>query len=257
MQQDDLDHNFQHALVTMEVVVNNLATKVPQPRFREKPHPPGFRYTEKSIQQAIVQKLARMVSTLHAARLLLSHGFVQEVGALQRILDEIQTDILFLRNGIENPEKLHKKYLQAFYQEEFDAESALESTQKRPMVPRKKIHAHVSRSFAKNPPPKNIDPSTGSEVLRTVQKTYSGYVHAASPHIMDLYGGLPPRFHMTGMLGTPLHEAHRQDLSNYFRRGLFAMTICALSFPGTADWADQLRHYTANFEEILDGIFGK
>ena len=256
MQKENLDQHFQEALTTMEVVVHNLATQVPQPQLKEDILSSGFRYNEKSIQQAIVQKLARMVSTLNAARLLLNHGFVQEVGALQRILDELQTDIIFLRNGVEDPDDLHKKYLCAFYQEEFDAEDALRSTQKRRTIPRKKIHAHNARFFAKNPDFK-IDPSTGSEVLRTLQKTYSGYVHAASPHIMDMYGGLPPRFHMRGMLGTPLHQTHRQDLANYFRRGLFAVAICALSFAGTADWSDQLRCYAANFDKILESIFGK
>ncbi len=240
----------------MEVVVQELATLVPRPQFKDDILQPAFRYNEKSIQQAIVQKLVRMVSTLNAARLLLNHGFVQEVGALQRILDELQTDILFLRNGVEDPDDLHKKYLSAFYEEEFDAESALRSTQKRRMVPRKKIHAHNARFFAKNPAYK-IDPSTGSEVLRTLQKTYSGYVHAASPQIMDMYGGLPPRFHMSGMLGTRLHETHRHDLANYFRRGLFAVAVCALTFPGTADWADQLRLYTADFDKTVESIFSK
>ena len=37
-----------------------------------------FRYKEKTIQQAMVQKLARVVSGLHAAWLLLENGFLQE-----------------------------------------------------------------------------------------------------------------------------------------------------------------------------------
>ena len=256
MREDALDQQFEHALNTMEVVVHELATRVPRPQFKDDILQPAFRYNEKSIQQAIVQKLARMVSTLHAARLLLNHGFVQEVGTLQRILDELQLDTIFLRNGIEDPDNLHKDYLCDFYQEEFDAEDALRSTQKRKTVPRRKIHAHNARFFAKNPAFK-IDPSTGSNVLRTLQRTYSGYVHAASPHIMDMYGGLPPRFQMRGMLGTRLHQTHRQDLANYFRRGLFAVAICALSFAGTADWADQLRRYAADFDKTVESIFGK
>ena len=40
------------------------------------------------------------MSTLYATRHLLNGGFVQEVGALKRILDEIQDDILFLLSGI-------------------------------------------------------------------------------------------------------------------------------------------------------------
>ena len=38
-----------------------------------------------------------------------------------------------------------------------------------------------------------MDPSRGIGVARTVSKAYSGYVHAASPQIMDMYDGDPPR----------------------------------------------------------------
>ena len=55
-----------------------------------------FRYKEKTIHQAMVQKLARVVSGLHAARLLLENGLLQEQAAVQRMLDEFHEDILFL-----------------------------------------------------------------------------------------------------------------------------------------------------------------
>ena len=29
-------------------------------------------------------------------------------------------------------------------------------------------------------------------------KAYSGFIHAASPHIMDMCGGVPPRFDING-----------------------------------------------------------
>ena len=81
-----------------------------------------------------------MVSTLHAAWLLQNHGSVQEQGALQRILDEIQEDILFLAFGVvfDDLTPLHQRYLDAFFEEEFDAVDAIESSQKRDTVPRKK-----------------------------------------------------------------------------------------------------------------------
>ena len=66
MREDALDQQFEHALNTMEVVVHELATLVPRPQFKDDILQPAFRYNEKSIQQAIVQKLARMVSTLHS-----------------------------------------------------------------------------------------------------------------------------------------------------------------------------------------------
>lgn len=55
-----------------------------------------FRFKEKTIQHAIVQKLARVVSGLHAARLLLENGLLQEQGAVLRMIDEFPEDIMFL-----------------------------------------------------------------------------------------------------------------------------------------------------------------
>lgn len=53
-----------------------------------------FRYEEKTLLQALIQKLARMVSGLHAARLLCDNGFLQEQRALQRMLDEFHEDLV-------------------------------------------------------------------------------------------------------------------------------------------------------------------
>ena len=41
---------------------------------------------------------------------------------------------------------LHQRYLSAFYKEEFDKPDAVSSTQKRPMIPRRKIRAYVRKS---------------------------------------------------------------------------------------------------------------
>lgn len=132
---------YDQALTNMESTVHLLAGRVPPPT--RVPFKKGFNfsYVEKSLHQALVQKLARLLSSLHAARLLMEHGFVQEQASLQRMLDEMQEDITFLSFSVifKNTTPLHHAYLDAFFEEEFDADSALASTQKRPMIPRKKF----------------------------------------------------------------------------------------------------------------------
>ena len=183
-----------------------------------------FRYVEQTVHQAIVQKLARLVSGLHAARILLSYGFVQEQGALQRMIDEFREDVTFLAEALLRNEvtPLHRKYLAAFYQEEFNHEDPLKSSEQRPMILRKKIHAYLARAAR--------DPSTHAKLAQTLSKSYSGYVHGASPHIMDMYGGNPPRFHVRGMRGTPLETAYRRDFWNYIYRGTHAFAYAAMAF---------------------------
>ena len=216
-----MDQLYEQALTTMERFVDRLAKRVPPPQLVKHRGAFVFRHIEKLIGQAIVQKLVRMVSTLDAARLLQNHGFVQEQGALQRILDEIQEDILFLVFGVvfDDLTPLHKRYLDAFFEEEFDAVDAIESSQKRDTVPRKKIRAYNARKVGPNP-------SQQGEGFRTISKIYSGYVHVASPHVMDMYVGNPPRFYMRSMRGTQRHYEHQEDLWNYFYRGTKAL-VCA------------------------------
>src|SRR6266508_1386110 len=157
---------YDQALENMENTVHALAQRVPSPH--RVPYKDSFvyRHVEKSIHQALVQKLARLVSTLHAARLLMEHGFVQEQASLQRMLDEMQEDIAFLAFAIifDDVTPLHQSYLVAFFEEEFDAESALASTQKRPMVPRKKIHAYIARVMGAP-----LNPSRDTELYRTLR----------------------------------------------------------------------------------------
>lgn len=239
-----VDRLYNHALANMERTVHGLAQRVPPPKavpYKDSFH---FRYVEKSIHQALVQKLARVVTGLHAARLLMEYGFLQEQGALQRILDELHEDITFLALAViyDRHTPLHQTYLEAFFEEEFDAESALASTQKRPMIPRKKIRAYISRVEGTA-----LDPSTGAELTRTISKAYSGYVHAASPHIMDMYGGNPPRFHVRGMKGTERQDEHREDLWNYFYRSIVAFALVAKAFSDDALFA-QIQQFSREFE---------
>ena len=242
-----MDRIYDRLLADMETLVNLLANRVPQPQLVQIEELRAYRHIEKTIYQAIVQKLARMVSTLDAARILLNNGFVQEQASLQRILDEIQEDILFLVFGIleeDHDSSLHQRYLDIFFQEEFDADTAIKSSQKRPTVPRKKIHAYLSRTGFSP-----FDPSSGNELLRTVSKMYSGYIHAASPHIMDMYWGTPGRFHMRGLMGSPIYDAHQNDLWNYFYRGLSACAFAAKSF-GDESLFEKYHRLLREFERL-------
>ena len=236
---------YDEALAIMERGAHSLSIRVPQPQLILLFGNPVFRYVEKLPRQALVQKLARMVSSLSAAYLLMRKGFVQEQGAMQRILDELNEDITFLSYAIiyGSWSELHDRFLTAFYEEEFDDETALKSTQRRPMVNRSSIRAWISK--AEN----GMDPSSSVELSRTISKTYSGYVHAASPHIMDMYGGTPPRFHMRGMVGTPRHDEHRADVWNYFYRGVLSCAFSAKAFGEETMFAD-LREYAADFERV-------
>lgn len=211
----------------METTLHHLAARVPPPQCVQRGKGVGYRYREKTIYQAIVQKLARVISGLRAASLLMQHGFFQEQRALQRVLDELNEDIVFLGSGViyGDVSPLHIEYLHAFYEEEFDKpDDPLGSSQRRPMIKRQKIHAYLAKLDNSG------DTSSRTEILRPVSRTYSGFVHAALPHIMDMYGGLPAHFHVAGMLATPHAESHRADIWNTFYRSIGSFVIAAKAF---------------------------
>ena len=240
-----MDADFEEMLNIMERVFRDFEAAVPRPELVRFSYGYVFRFREKSIHQVLIQKLARVQSALRAAHLLLKHGYIQEQGVLHRVIDETNEDILFLVYAITNDRvtELHEHYLAAFWEEEFnDAGDALSSEQKREMIPRKKIRAYLA-----NLEGAPVDPSRGVELGRTISKTYSGYVHGASPHIMDTYGGFPPRFHTQGMLGTPRIDEHTRDLWNYMYRGFLSHIFVAKAF-GAAEHVEFLIKKKEQFE---------
>jgi hypothetical protein len=206
----------------------------------------AFRFKEKNIYQAMIQKLARVQSSVRAARLLLVNGFVQEQAILHRTIDETNEDILFLVYAVTNDTitDLHKRFLEAFWEEEIDESGTMmASRQKRPMIPRKKIQAYLA-----NIEGVDVDSSTSKEAARTIAKAYSGFVHGASPHIMDMYGGNPPHFHTKGMLGTPKMEEHSEDLWNYAYRS-FISHIAVAKALGAEKHVEILNKHLVRFEK--------
>lgn len=230
----------------LEDAFQKLEKSKPSPSFV--PYGDGnvFRYDDESIENAIIQKTARMISGLNASLILLRAGYVQELGALFRMLDEFNEDILFLCQGLRSGEitELHKKYLESFYQYEFDIpNNPLASKQNRPTVPRKKIHAANSRISEQE-----LNESDNKELHRTLSQAYSGYVHAASTHIMEMYGGNPGRYHLSGMVGTPRIDEFTNNAWDYFYRGLLSFMMVALTFK-EEDMLRSLYKFRAYVEE--------
>ncbi len=206
-----------------------------------------YRYTNQSIEQALVQKLARVISSLHASDVLLEAGFVQEQGVIHRVLDELNEDISFLAIARTNDTEtvLHKRYLKAFFEDQLAENWKPNSQVKGPDIPsRKSIRAYVKRILGKG-----VKDSNAAE---TIARAYGGYVHAASQNIMDLYGGNPPKFHLGGMLGTPRIQEHRDDAWNYLYRSLVSVIFVSRAF-GDKQLSDALTR-ELNQMEVQMGV---
>lgn len=223
-------------LSVMEAAFRRLEQGIEPPRLVSWRGGAVFRYKTQSIEQALIQKLARVISALHAADVLLGAGFVQEQGVIHRILDEINEDITFLAVARTNDSEttLHKRYLKAFFEDQLAEDWNSKLHIKGPDMPsRKSIRAYVKKILGKG-----VKDSNAPE---TVARAYGGYVHAASQNIMDLYGGDPPQFHLRGMLGTPRIQEHSDDGWNYLYRSFSSFVIVARAF-GDKQLSDVLTH---------------
>lgn len=237
---------YRDAAAFLEEAFHELASRQERPQMRDFGFGTAHRYPTDSLEAAAVQKLARVVSGLNACLVLLEKGFVQEIGALQRMLDEFCEDLFFLCQPLLGGERtlLHDEYLRYFYQEEIDSHgNPFLSEQKRPQISRSKIHAANARTNAEI-----LNPSDTQELMRSLNKANSGFVHGASPHIMEMYGGDPPRFHVAGMLGTARIEECEKSLWHYFHRGINSAGLVALGLQ-RRDVCESIMEVRSRFED--------
>ncbi|MFW1584855.1 hypothetical protein ACEWBR_13915 [Vibrio parahaemolyticus] len=239
-------HIYQQVSDYLEQCFHYMEKHVPSPDIVEIGGEKCLRYTGQSIETAIIQKVARYLSTLNAARLLLDYGYTQEVGVMFRTLDEFGEDIMFLcipKTGGELTET-HKKYLEYFYQEEFDnPENAFLSTQNRPTISRKKIHAAIS-NYGKQ----SLNPSDNQKNHRTLSQAYSGYVHGSSEHLIEMVGGEPLRYFLRGMAGTQRQQEFAYNYWDYAYRGILTVMISAKAL-GLGELYEQCLAFRKSFEE--------
>jgi hypothetical protein len=183
----------------------------------------NWRYREKLPSQILVQKIARQISGLKAADLLLSNGLLQELGVIFRVLDEIQEDVMFLSLGLATGKwsKKHQNYAEHFWSEDDDGPI--------PQVPRKNIRAFVNRVFSQP------DPSTADSVGRTLHQAYSDFVHARSAPTMGMVVGPPPQYELDGIFDGPARRQYIEQMPSYYYRGAISVVTSAkVTLPDTA-----------------------
>ena len=112
-------------------------------------------------------------------------------------------------------------------------------------MPTRKIHSTFAK-LSKN----EANPSDAQEILRTLHQAFSGYVHGGYPHIMEMYGGNPPRFHMSGMLGTPRIIELRTQLKTYVYRTIMVSILVARKL-GSSDLETTVKELMKEFEQRI------
>jgi hypothetical protein len=242
----ELMHNvFTEMLEVMDVALCHYQAAMLEPVRANTQHGLIFRFQKQDIHQALVLKLAHVQSTLRAAQVLLKHGHIIQQGALQRIVEETNEDILFLFLAVakNNVTALHRRYLAEFWAEEFDLTNPNAPHKGRRMIPRREIRAYIEEAE------RTFGFSSAAHPKEVIYKMESGFVHAASTHIMEIFGGNPPRFHTRGMLGTPRIPGYTWSLWNYMYRGLQSHISVGIAFD-MFQLVDQLKAHKKRFESL-------
>jgi hypothetical protein len=182
-----------------------------------------FRHANQNDLLLSFMKLVKIASHNNAAMVLIRAGYVQEVYALCRMIDEACEDIHFMEgaHGEDGkPTKQQYTFINEFFQEEFSGEDSVESHTSRDRVPRQKVRAANAKLGLGEV---KLDPSREVKLVGVIAGTFSGYVHGAYVHLMELFGGPFLRFHTRGMLGTPRLQECLANHVHYVFRSLLAV----------------------------------
>jgi hypothetical protein len=132
---------------------------------------------------------------------------------------EFMTHIDFVTNPgkSEKEQKEAQEYVEAFFADSWrDPSKGI----KRAQVPQRMVHEAIGKGlddFNKGAIP-------AAKLHSNIYRAYSNYVHGKYPEIMDLYGGLPGRFHLRGMSDTPKDAENVEILGTF----IVSATQCAI-----------------------------
>jgi hypothetical protein len=224
------------ALTRLTEIVDALGADFPPPRLVQYQHVVADRHEQREHSNGLFcfLKAVKICSTLNAAVLLVSKGFVQEAYALCRVAEVQAEDIHFLLQprGMDALSELQERALAEFFQEEFeDPTEPVKTSQDRVRVSRKKIRAVANSDDGID------DPSTAQAITQMFYRALSGYVHGAYVHIMELHSNETPGRYL--MRGTPSKITEAVEfVPNYAYRAMLAV----VSFIKVSGRADLLPH---------------
>ena len=218
------------ALDEVEPVFRAFEGAVTQPKIVLVHGQPTFRYIEETIAQAVVMKLARLLSGCRSCVELSRLGYLQEQSVLQRMIDDVNEDIVFLCAAVQSSSEspLVKRFVAEFFREEIESTVGGVTAAKKKPTQRRELREFIDSVFGGQPDPKH------SKATETISSIYSGFVHGAGSQIMEMYGGRPARFFVRGMPAKTLLLDYADALGNAVYRGLVSFEFAAGMFGDTA-----------------------
>lgn len=194
------EHTKQFAMV-----IDCFAASVPSPFWYDSDiQHLGFRYGKPTAKHFCMLKAVRAISGLNAAITLAEKGFNQEICVLIRTIVDCTAQIEFVLAGLNGDflDEKQQKVVDNFF-EDFRRNDV--NDYKVSAIRQEDVHSEISRYLDR-------EGITGTEgrfqrvsaknLMSNVYRSFSNYIHARYPEIMDMFGGTPGRLHMNGMSST-------------------------------------------------------
>lgn len=211
----DMD-SLQRRMEPLERFLQLLASSLPSPSLRKfDVTGQGFRYSNPDIRHFCLLKAVRAVSAFNAAIALCHSGYTQEISVLLRTVVECTSHIDFVLSKEPSDEDVSK-----FMEQYFSDVDRSSGKFKKSHLRQGDIHNSIGESLGRVM--ETVDDGgeysgvDASKLYSKVYLTLSNYVHCKYPETMDLYGGIPGRFHLRGMRGTPKDAENIEVLESYF-----------------------------------------
>lgn len=212
----------------IERFVTVLAASVPKPLFYHSGQEHyGFRYAKPGVLHFCLLKAVRSISSLNAMIALARGGYTQEIGVLVRTLVECTTHIEFVLDAVGDdgePRSDVAKYVKDYFGDYARNSSA---DFKRAQVKQRIVHKYLGEALdvvaEQNGFTEGRQPA--ETVYTNIYLTYSNYVHAKYPEVMDMYGGTPGRFHLDGMRGTSKDDENFATIDAFIDTAAIAVKL--------------------------------
>ena len=216
------------------------------------------RFAEQLPEQAILLKVARHISVVSFLNQAVTTGNVYEQGVLQRIADETGDDVTFLALGVRSGlNKLHRKFLAAFWKEDFVDDGDGPMFTRVAQVQRKEIREYISRQY-------NALGMEGSEsASRTVYGVFSGYVHGSAGYIFELFDKRHHRFRLDGGFDRAQQLPYLLNAVNYPYRVIMSVVHAdhavrkSSAEPSLFAYMNELELWLDDFHTRVDRIAGQ
>jgi hypothetical protein len=162
----------------------------------------GFRFRNPDYRHFCLLRACRIVSALNASIELARSGHVQEIGVILRTVIEYSSQVEYvLINRNEQGEVTGKAaaFVASFFDD--NRRTGQHVDRKRFKLNQKDVHDAIGANLDEFN--STARARTTSDLMSHMYIVFSNYVHGRYPETMDLYGGMPGRFHLNGMKNTP------------------------------------------------------